>query len=57
MRHWLRNHGLSIVFIFLFLFSWVSQVITGEKVYNDDMKEKGGETVNLRGYLASGTFL
>lgn len=56
MRYWLRNHGLSIVFIFLFLISLISQVITGEKVFNEDMKDRGGETVNLREYLVSGHF-
>jgi membrane protein implicated in regulation of membrane protease activity len=56
MQHWLRNQGLSIVFIFLFFFSWISQVLTGEQVYNEDMKEKGGQTVNLREYFFTGHF-
>lgn len=56
MKRWLRNNGLSLVFIIIFLASWIGQVIMGEKVYNDDMRQKGGREVTLSEYLFTGHF-
>jgi hypothetical protein len=56
MKRWFRNHGLSVVFISIFFITWLAQAITGEKVYNNDMKEKGGPTLSFGKYLSSGHF-
>lgn len=56
MRNFLRNNGLSVVFLFLFLISLAGQVFTGWKVYNDHRTEAGEETVTMGKYLHSGHF-
>jgi hypothetical protein len=53
----LKNNGLSLAFFILFLLSLGGQAITGLKQHNEDMIEKGGETLDMSAYLASGHFL
>jgi hypothetical protein len=57
MKRFLRNNGLSIIFLLLFLFSMVGQVFNGLRMHNEEMQEKGGQQVNLAHYLTSGHFL
>jgi general stress protein YciG len=54
---WLRNNSLSLVFLLLFLFSLLGQVLTGHNEHNQEMQEKGGQQVTLSQYLTSGHFL
>ena len=56
MKKFLRNNGLSLVFIALFLLSMVGQVFTGLKQYNQEMQEDGGQPVSLSQYFSSGHF-
>jgi hypothetical protein len=53
----LRNNGLSIAFVALFLLSLVGQVFTGMKEHNSEMKELGGKEVGLGDYLTTGHFM
>jgi hypothetical protein len=56
MKRWLRNQSLSLFFIVFFLLTWIAQAVTGEKVYNDEMQEKGGSQVTFSEYLLTGHF-
>lgn len=56
MKTFLRNNGLSIVFLLLFILSMAGQVVTGLKQHNEQMQEDGGQPVNLAQYLTSGHF-
>jgi hypothetical protein len=53
----LKNNGLSIAFITLFLLSLVGQAITGLQQHNEEMQELGGQTLSMSQYLTSGHFL
>ncbi|MCU7550059.1 hypothetical protein OCK74_13125 [Chitinophagaceae bacterium LB-8] len=53
----LRNNGLSLVFLLLFLFSIIGQALTGLKEHNQEMEEEGGKEINMSHYLTSGHFL
>jgi hypothetical protein len=57
MKTFLRNNSLSIVFILLFLFSIIGQVIFGFEEYNKELTEEVGATVDLGNYLTTGHFL
>jgi hypothetical protein len=57
MRKFLKNNGLSIVFLLLFLGSVVGQVVTGRHEYNKEREEEGYPATSLSGYLTSGHFL
>jgi len=56
MKNFLRNNGLSIVFLAFFLIALCGQVFTGLKQYNQEMEDMGGKQVSLSGYFASGHF-
>lgn len=53
----LKNNGLSITFFFLFIISIIGQVITGVSEHNEQLKDDGGQPVNISTYLTSGHFL
>jgi hypothetical protein len=53
----LRNNSLSLVFLLLFLFSIIGQIITGLKEHNQEMQDEGGQQVTMSHYLTSGHFL
>jgi hypothetical protein len=58
MRKFLRNNSLSLVFLLLFLFSIIGQIITGFHEFNKEMEEEyGAAAVSLPVYLTSGHFL
>jgi len=57
MKKFLKNNGLSIVFFVLFVFSIIGQTVTGLKEHNQEMKDEGGQQLNLTQYLSSGHFL
>ncbi len=54
---WLKNNGLSLALVFLFLISIIGQVITGLKQYNEEMLEEGGQQVTLSSYFSTGHFI
>ena len=57
MRTFLRNNSLSIVFLVLFVFSLLGQILTGFTEYNKEQKEEHQETISIGAYLQSGHFI
>ncbi len=57
MRRFLRNNGLCLSLMALFLASFVGQVATGLRVYDSDRETHGKSAVGLGAYLTSGHFL
>jgi hypothetical protein len=56
MKQFLRNNGLSLCFLILFLGSWLGQIIFGLQEYNKERLEAGFNSVPLFTYLKSGHF-
>jgi hypothetical protein len=52
----LRDNGLSIAFLVLFLAALVGQSVAGHRVYNDDAVMHGSETISYARYLVSSHF-
>jgi hypothetical protein len=57
MRNWLRDHGLLLANILLFVVFFGGMAATGFRVYNDDQLEHGQAVVSLTRYLTSGDFI
>jgi hypothetical protein len=56
MREWLRDHGLLVANLALFLIFFGGMILSGVRVYNSDQLEHGQQAVSLGGYLLSGAF-
>jgi hypothetical protein len=56
MRAWLRDHGLLIANLLLFVIFFGGMVLSGVRVYNSEQLEHGEEAVTLGRYLLSGDF-
>ena len=54
MRQFLRNNGLSLVLLACLIVPLVGQVLTGHKVYNEELVREGGAPLTLAAYLSSG---
>lgn len=54
---WFKNRSLSIVFLALFLFTLIGQILTGLKQYNEELEEDGGRPVTIGQYFSSGHFI
>ena len=57
MKKWLRDNGLSLVFILLFILAMAGQAITGWKVHNEEREEDGKSPISLTAYFNSGHFI
>ena len=57
MKHWVRDRGLLLANLGLFVVFFVGMVISGVQVYNSDQLEHGQAAVSLAGYLTSGDFV
>src|SRR5690606_2709881 len=57
MKTFLRNNGLSLVFLILFALSLLGQTFFGIQEHNAELLETGGSPVALAQYLVSGHFL
>ena len=57
MKKFLRNNSLSMVFFLFFLISLIAQCISGLKEHNEEMRDEGGQVLNMSQYLFSGHFL
>jgi hypothetical protein len=57
MKQFLKNNGLSIVFLLLFIVALIVQAITGMSEHNEHMQEEGGQVLTFYQYLSSGHFL
>ena len=52
----LRDHGLSLFFLALFVAALVGQAFAGHESYNQDQLDHGGETISLGRYVTSSSF-
>ncbi|HWH99939.1 MAG TPA: DUF6766 family protein [Propionibacteriaceae bacterium] len=57
MRAWLRDHGLLLANLALFVIFIGGMVLSGVRVYNSEQTEHGGSLVSLGGYLKTGDFV
>lgn len=57
MQSYLRNNGLSLVFMILFIVSIGGQWLTGFKEYNKERDEEGQPAITLQSYTSSGHFI
>jgi hypothetical protein len=53
---WLKNHGLLLTNLALFLVFLVGMTMTGWQVYNDEQLEHGAAAIGLNAYLVSGSY-
>lgn len=56
MREWLRERGLLIANLALFLIFFTGMILSGVSVYNNDQLEHGEQPVSLGQYLTTGAF-
>jgi hypothetical protein len=56
MKRFLRNNGLSLVLLVMFLAFWGAQSVAGFHVFNDDQALHGNSLVSYANYLGSGHF-
>ena len=57
MKDFLRNNGLCICFLALFIAALIGQTIFGFEEHNKELIEEGSTAVNLSAYLISGHFI
>lgn len=56
MKRFLRDNGLSLVLVALFLAFWGGQAVAGFKVHNEEQELHGGAAIVFGEYLLSGHF-
>ena len=56
MRRFLRENGLSIFFLVLFLAALAGQAVAGHADYNDQAMQHGDPTISMARYLVSSDF-
>ena len=56
MRRWLFQSSLSLFFLALFLASVLGQSFAGQRVYNQEQLEHGGEAISWFSYVLSSSF-
>lgn len=56
MKNFLRNNGLSICFLVLFIGAFMGQIIFGFKEYNKDLAENGVSSITMLSYFSTGHF-
>src|SRR5215213_358248 len=56
MRRFLRDNGMSIVFLLLFLAALFGQAIAGHAAFNDEAQGHGDPTISLGRYILSSDF-
>ncbi|RWJ04865.1 MAG: hypothetical protein EOR25_29565 [Mesorhizobium sp.] len=57
MKTFLRDNGLTIVLVTMFLFSMIGMIWTGQAAHNEELIKHGSPALGLLAYMASGTFL
>lgn len=53
----LRDNGLSLVLVALFIFFLVGQALAGQRHYNEEQMQHGQQPVSMSEYVTSGDFL
>ena len=57
MKNFIRNNALSLIFILLFVLSFIGQIFFGLIEHNKELTENGAVPVAFSDYLSSGHFL
>lgn len=57
MRKLLRDNGLSIAVLTIFLVFLVAESVAGWRVYNDDLRDHGKPAVEYRTFIGTGRFI
>jgi hypothetical protein len=57
MKDFLRNNGLCICFLALFIAALIGQTIFGFEEHNKELIDEGSTAINLSAYLISGHFI
>jgi hypothetical protein len=57
MKNYLRNNGLGICFLALFIAALIGQIVFGFEEHNKELIEEGSTAINLSAYLISGHFI
>ena len=57
MRQFLRDNGLTIALIAMFLVSALGMIFAGQSTYNQELLQHGAREVGLMAYMGSGDFL
>src|SRR5688500_18684545 len=57
MRRFLRNNGLSLVLLAIFVVCLVGQSLAGLLAYNEEQRAHGQAALGYLGYLVSGHFV
>lgn len=54
---WVRDHGLTLTMMTIFLIFWAAQAGTGYRTYNNEQSVHGEESTAFASYLTSGHFI
>jgi hypothetical protein len=57
MKKFIKNNGLSLSFLVIFILSFLAQIHFGQEEYNKELTENGAANVGLSDYLTSGHFV
>lgn len=57
MARVLRNNGLTLVLLIIFVLTLIGQSLAGERVYNADQRDHGQPTIGYGAYLRTGHFV
>lgn len=57
MRRFMRNNGLSLVLLGIFLGTMVGQAFTGFRVYDNEQRDHHQATIGFGAYLSTGHFV
>src|SRR5687767_13806634 len=57
VRRILRDNGLSLTLLALFIVFLIGQALAGQRHYNDEQLKHGQEPVTLTEYVSTGEFL
>jgi hypothetical protein len=57
MKRFLRDNGLTLTLMTLFLLFLAGQVVTGLRQHNEEQLQHGEPEIGLRDYLTSGSFI
>jgi hypothetical protein len=57
LRRFLYENGLSVVALVLFVASFIGQIATGQRLYNDERRDHGESAASLGAYLQTGNFI
>ena len=57
MKTFVRDNGLTIALVALFLFSGLGMIWSGYSAYNEELQHHGSPEIGLLAYLMSGDFL